>query len=340
MKKNAILLFLYITAIAFANAQQVVDKGKFFKDTSTVNAALTLNIRQVLNKSDKIGYIFPATFACKLSDSLNINDKISVEVRGHFRRGYCYLPPIKLIFKNNKNAAFYHLKSLKLVNTCKPSWQDDQNLLKEFLIYKIYNLVTDKSFRVRLLNLSYKDSSGKRKTITEHAFLIEDIREVAKRNNCDDWTGKKIAAAATNRQQMTLMAIFEYMIGNTDWAVMAGHNIKLIHTKSDSTSRPFAVPYDFDYSGFVNAYYAIPDERLGIESVRERLYRGLPRAPEELKQAFNIFNSQKANIYSLIDNFSLLTPGSKKEMKNYLDSFYKTINNPADVKEIFVDNLK
>jgi hypothetical protein len=161
----AALSLLIISAIHVTYAQQFIDKVKFFNDTSVVNGALTLNIKKVLANKSKEGYIFPATFTCKMGDSLNVNDKISVEVRGHFRREYCYLPPLKLIYKNNPSAAFYHLKSLKLVSPCRVLQTDEQNLLKEFIVYKIYNLITDKSFRVRLLNLSYQDSSGQKKQL-------------------------------------------------------------------------------------------------------------------------------------------------------------------------------
>jgi hypothetical protein len=334
------LVFLTIPSIEITYAQQFVDKVKFFKDTSVINATLAFNIKKVLVNKEKEGYIFPATFTCKLDDGLNIKDQISLEVRGHFRREHCYLPPLKLIYKNNPSAAFYHLKSLKLVSTCMPARQDDQNLLKEFLIYKIYNLITDKSFRVRLLNLNYEDSTGKKKTITEHAFLMEDIKELAKRNDCVDWTDKKFGTEGTNRRQMTIVAIFEYMIGNTDWSVPVNHNIKLLHTKSDSTSRPYAVPYDFDFSGFVNTTYSAPDERLGIETVRDRLYRGFPRRMEELDDVLDIFKKQKANIYATVNNFNLLTPATKKEVTSYLDGFYRTINDPSEVKSVFITNAR
>jgi hypothetical protein len=331
----AAVLFLTLTAVNGAYAQQYIDKVKFFTDTSIINATLTFNIKKVLAEKDKQGYIFPATFTCKLDDGSDINDHISIEVRGHSRRAYCYLPPLKLIYKNNTAAAFYHLKSLKLVSACMVSNADDQNLLKEFLIYKIYNLITERSFRVRLLNLNYKDSLGKKKTITEHAFLLEDIKEVAKRNNSEDWTEKNYSGASTDRRQMQITSIFEYMIGNTDWGVMAGHNIRTLHTNGESTSRPYTVPYDFDSSGLVNTSYAIPDERLGIENVRQRLYMGLPMAKDELNEVLPIFNAQKANIYALINNFNYLTKSTKKEMINYLDEFFKTINKPSEVKDIF-----
>jgi len=336
----AALLFLLISGISISYAQKVVDKKKFFQDTSLINATLTLNIKNVMAKKDKVGYIFPATFACNLGDSLNIADKVSIEVRGHFRRGYCYLPPIKMIFKSNPSAAFYHLKSLKLVNACMATRSDDQNLLKEYLIYKIYNLITDKSFRVRLLNLNFQDSSGKKKTITQHAFLIEDIKEVAKRNDCKDWTENKVATRLTDRRQTTIVSIFEYMIGNTDWSIPVNHNVKLLKSKSDSLSRAYVVPYDYDFSGLVGTTYSAPDERLGIASVKERLYRGFPRSMEEINDVLDVFNKQKANIYATINNFNLLTPATKKEMTTYLDGFYKTINDPSEVKRIFITEAR
>ena len=54
------------------------------------------------------------------------------------------------------------------------------------------------SFRVRLLNLSYQDSTKQKKDITQHAFLLEDIRELSKRNYCEDWTDKKFSSEGTN----------------------------------------------------------------------------------------------------------------------------------------------
>jgi len=340
MKHLAILLFLVILGINSIDAQQYVNKVKFFEDTSVVNASLTFNIKKLLTKKSRQGLIFPGVFACKLGDSLNVNDNISIEVRGHSRRATCYIPPLKLIYKNNKEAAFYKLKSLKLVNTCAITKDDDQNLLKEFIIYKIYNQITDRSFRARLLKLSYIDSSGSRKTITQHAFLLEDVKELAKRNACDDWTGKKFGTEATDRRQMTMVAIFEYMIGNTDWAVPNGHNIRLIHSNIDTLSRPYAVPYDFDYSGLVNTTYAIPDDRLGIENVRQRLYRGFPRLMEELNEVLDVFKKQKTNIYAIINNFNLLTPTTKRDMIDYLDGFYATIGSQSEIRETFITHAR
>jgi len=136
------------------------------------------------------------------------------------------------------------------------------------------------------------------------------------------------------------VAIFQYMIGNTDWAVPVLHNIRLIYPKNDSTARPFAVAYDFDFAGLVNPDYAIPDPKLGIESVRDRLYRGFPRTMGELEEVIQKFKDEKDKIYALINNFELLSPATKKDMTGYLDDFYKTINNRSDIKYVFIDNAR
>lgn len=339
MKAGLSFIFLiYFLSGSLVSGQSFsVDKVRFFNDTSILNVTITTNLSKMFGRK-KEGDQFGGIFATTLTGGISTNDPIILEFRGHFRKDFCYLPPLKINFKNQKDSGFSSLGSLKLVSQCKTYGDFDQYLLKEFLIYRIYNLLTDMSFRVRLLNLNFIDSGGKRKTITEHAFLMEDVKDMAKRNNCGDWKNRKLFAADADRRQMTMVGIFEYMIGNTDWGVAVNHNTRYIISKKDSLARPFIVPYDFDYSGFVNTNYAVPDEKLGIENVRQRLYRGLPRTMEELNEVLDVFKKQKENIYALIEKFDLLTPKSKKEIIDYLDDFYVQINKPEMVKTIFIQN--
>ena len=317
-----------------------IDKVQFFNDTSILKATISTNMGKLFRQKDKTGNQFQANFTYRLPGDSAINEPILLEIRGHFRKDNCYLPPLKVVFKYKKSSALYTLGSLKLVSQCKTAETYDQYLLREFLVYKIYNLLTSMSFNVRLLDLSLLDSSGKKRTITEHAFLMEDIKDLAKRNNCIDWKKGKLNSEQTDRRQMTLVAIFEYMIGNTDWGVPVNHNTRLIISKKDSLHRPYVVPYDFDYSGFVNTDYAVPDENLGIQNVRERLYRGYPRTMEELNEVLDIFKRQKEKIYDLINNFELLTSKSKKDMITYLDDFFRIINEPNQVQNIFIKNAR
>jgi hypothetical protein len=255
------------------------------------------------------------------------------------------MPPLKLIYKRNPSAAFYPLKMLKLVNACKPTNEYDQYLLKEYVCYKMYNLLTDMSLRPRLLNLKYQDSSGKKKPITRHAFLLEEPKEMARRNKCRQFGGRIIQNQLIDRNQETLLSLFEYFIGNTDWGIsfhhnVILHNIILLQSKKDSVAAPFPVAYDFDGSGMVNADYVAPDQMLGISSVRERAYKGLTKTMAELNAALDIFRKQKAAIYATVDQFALLSYDTKREMKSYLDDFYDTIDDPAKIRETFITNAR
>jgi len=317
-----------------------IDEEQFFLDEQPIEAILVTDMSRLLSGKSKTDYL-DASFTCKLPDSTTFTEQIRVRARGEFRRKNCYIPSLRLNFHNPSSPIMSPLKALKLVCSCKTGTMYEQYLLKEYLIYKIYNLLSEKSFRVRLIKMNYRDIHEKKKPISQYAFFIEDIKAMAKRNHCKEWTKGKVATEGTNRDQMTMVSVFEYMIGNTDWAVPVFHNIRLIYPKEDSAARPYAVPYDFDFSGLVNADYAAPSPLLTeIETVRQRLYRGFPRTMGELEAVLGGFRNRKEKIYSLINNFTLLSPANRKDIIGYLDDFYKTINNQGDVQSVFIDNAR
>jgi len=188
------------------------------------------------------------------------------------------------------------------------------------------------------MKITFTDAVGKRKPYTQFGFMLEDIDDLAKRNGMVEIEGITFNTEVTDRDQMTLVTLFEYLIGNTDWSVPAYHNVKLIGPKDDNTVRPFVVAYDFDICGFVDPPYATIDEQLQdqISSVRERLNRGFPRGMEELKVTIKIFNDKKEQIYKLINNNEHLSARIKSSCISYLDDFYKIINDDREVEKIFV----
>lgn len=344
MSMKPFIAFLFVCVLL--NSQLVygqpaaIDKVQFFKEEKPVKVTLETYWTKIINQKNKVGQVFPARFKAAINDSTNADEPVDLQVRGHFRRDYCYVPPLKLGFYKSGSSVMHPLKSLKLVSACRLIDSYEQYLFKEFLVYKMYNLLTEKSFRVRLLLVDYKDSNERKGTFTEHAFLTEDLKDLAKRNQCKESDKVKVNTESTDRNQMTMVAIFEYMIGNTDWSVPAGHNIKLIQSKEDSLSKPFSVPYDFDYSGIVNTEYAIPDPLLNTETVLQRVYRGYPRTMDELNAVLEVFKQQKEKMYALINNFEMLSSRNKKNMLEYLDSFYDIIKKLKDVKSVFIDNAR
>lgn len=339
-KKIAVLfLFLFFIQDVTISAQiPAIDRKKFFTDEYVIEIALTTDFKNLVTHKNKEIYQ-AATITFNLPDSIKLTEEIEIKARGEYRKAECYIPNVMLNFKTPRAKALAKLGRLKLVWGCDKTSYSEQLILKEYLVYKIYNLLTDKSFRVRLVRISCSDLKSKIKPFTEHAFFIEDVDDMARRNNCVEIQAK-VHTEATDRRQATLMALFQYMIGNTDFAVPISRNIKLIQHKGDSLSPPYAVPYDFDYCGLVDARYAIPNEELPIISVRQRLYRGFPRNMEELKFALQIIHTQHSAIDSLITNSKLLSEYNKKEMIKYLDEFFNVTVKEKEIKELFIDKAR
>lgn len=317
-----------------------IDEMQFFKDESIIQTTIALDMRRLLSNKMKEGYKFPARFIANLNDSTEVREPVTLEVRGNFRKSYCYLPPLKINFRNGDTSVLSPLGALKLVNTCNVKQNNYEYLLKEYLVYKIYNLLTEKSLRVRLLQIQYIDSSGKRKPINEFGFLIEDVKAMAARNQCIERKRNVGHTELTDRKQMTRVALFEYMIGNLDWSVPVRHNIKLIVPEEDSNAAVFAVPYDFDYSGLVKTDYSIPPPELNLEDVTVRYYRGFPRTMQELEDVANEFIQQKPAIYKLIKEFEPLSVASRNQMISYLDGFFATLSKPNVMKSEFIENAR
>jgi hypothetical protein len=333
-----VLIFLFFSGQLFAQPK-LVDSIRFFTDEKLIDIALTTDIKKLQGESKEDAFQ-GASIEMHMPDSTTISQDIQVCARGHFRRENCTIPPILLNFSSAVPTPLYKLGKLKLVLGCGNSSEDEQLIFKEYLIYKIYNLIDPKSFRVRLVRVTYHDTRNKVKSFTQYAFIIEDDAEMARRNGCKKLDVTGINTENTERATMTVVAVFEYLISNTDWSVPNNHNIKLIGNKKEPNAPPYAVPYDFDHSGLVNAGYATPSEVIGTESVTERVYRGFPRSKEELAIAFQVFNAKRDKINAVINDFTLLKDKTRREMIKYIDEFYETINSPRQVESVFIENAR
>lgn len=340
MKRQFFLLgFLILTASYAGVMAQPVDSLKFFAEESVIEMQLTTDIRALQNEKGQ-DVFQPATVKMKFPDGTEIEESIQVGPRGKFRRGYCRIPPIMVQFRNTAAPRLSTLGKLKLVIPCGSASADEELLFKEYLVYKVYNQITDMSLRVRLVKTTFNDSKGKFKSFTQHTFFMEDDGDMARRNNCKKRNHGQILTEATDRQTMTRVAIFEYMIGNTDWSVPNNHNIELIFSRDKPEMLPFAVPYDFDYCGLVDASYAVPADVIGTEKVTERVYRGFPRNMDEIQATLDIFRAKKENILNVIRNFSMLSDRIRGGMVKYLEEFFRIIENKNEVKSAFIDNAR
>jgi hypothetical protein len=300
-----------------------------FQSDEIIKISLKFDLKTFIRTKHKEEYLPAELTICNL-DPDTIRKNIRVRARGITRKSICYLPPIKLNFKESETGSdsLDDISSLKLVTHCKNSDTYEQYVFKEFLVYRMYNLLTDSSFRVKLLRIDYLDSEERMKPMTRYGFMIESYSGLAERLQGIRLERSGVNTWDTDTYHTNLMAVFQYMIGNTDWAIPVPHNFKLVKPL-EPLSRILAIPYDFDYSGMVNTVYAVPDVNLNIESVRVRVYRGfcLP-AKEDYQRLFNVFIKNKQAMFSLVENFELLNKKSKREMTEYLAAFYEIIETP------------
>ena len=342
---NKLLVLLAITLLPlFSPAQDSTTVEKelktslkravFFNSPDPVELTLVSDFKRLKSKRQKKVYQ-PATVTFTLPGGTPITEPIELAARGEFRRTTCVMPPMILSFKNPKAPKLSSLKKMKLVSGCAPNSFDEELVLKEYLVYKMYNMLTDFSFGVRLTKVTFKDVLNKTKEYSQYGFLIEDVDDMAKRNNCREYEKAVLNGALTDRQQMTLVSMFQYMIGNTDWSLPNKHNLRFVQLLTDTVSYPYIVPYDFDYCGLVNAPYAVPQPEFGIEKVTDRYYRGMARAKEEVDPLIQLFKEKREFMTALIQNFTLLKKSVRDNMIYYLDSFYKDLDDKRKVTYIF-----
>ena len=253
---------------------------------------------------------------------------IKIRVRGHFRKmqSNCNYPPLYLNFAKSstpETSFFAGQDKIKLVTPCR----GDQYVVHEYLVYKLYNLLTPKSFGARLVKVIYHDDVKDKSSDPYYGILLEEEKQLAKRNKSYVVEGEKISPEDTRKEDFLKMAVFQYMIGNTDWSVQFQQNIKLI--MDDSTDSPVTVPYDFDHAGIVRAPYANPAPELKLGSTLQRRYRGYCMAGmDPFTPVFETFNQLKDDFYAIYEDNSLLSDGYINRTLKYLDQFYETISDP------------
>lgn len=315
---------------------------QLFESDTLIEISITTKLKTLIKDTGRKNKYHKGRLSYYVGDSL-VSMLVDLKTRGNFRkdRSICSFPPLHVKFNKSEShyTLFHDISKLKLVTHCQSrDSRYQQMLIQEYLIYKAYNILTPESFQVRLVKINYKDSEDETNTLSRYGFFIENYKNMAKRNGKIPRYDKRIHQDYTIINKITKLAIFQYMIGNTDWGVPTLHNIKLI--SKTPNSRLIAVPYDFDWASLVNAPYATPNEKLDIKSIHERLYRGYQRTSEELESIFIEFRLKKEMLYNLYINCSYLDENEKERVLNYFDEFYEILDNPKLVKMEFINRAR
>lgn len=287
---------------------------------------------------------YSGAVAGTLTDPSGMKLPASFELRGITRRTeeVCDFAPLRVMFTASPPAGslFAGQKRLKLVTHCKNSAGFQQILLLEYAAYRMYNLLTPLSMRVRLATIDYVDANG-RPIVSRSGFFLEDPDDIAKRNNLKELrAGERVPIAWLSPADAARYALFQDLIANHDWSMRAGpagdeccHNARLIGTGAPGQAIP--VPYDFDFSGMVNAPYATPPDQLGLGSVRERRYRGYCIHGAQAMAAAQQLRANRAAMLGVLAATPGLEPKTAQRATAFLERFFADIASDEGIAKKF-----
>jgi len=332
-----VLLILIVSGLSsqaleeFQSLDSLAHFDVFTEDTP-LDVELKADFVSLLNDiSDKRVY-HDARFSLKNHNCAFVDMAVKLKTRGNFRlrKQTCDFPPLRFKFKGDqiKGTIFQGQDKLKYVSHCQNYKEEYQlHTLEEFLLYRMYNIFTDYSYRVRLARVNFIDTK-RQDTLQRYGFFIEDKSHLANRIGREALEFRNIKQYQVLRNNILVLSLFQYMIGNTDWSVLSGpsgkdccHNSRPLSPSRADTGW-FVVPYDFDQAGLINTRYAVVAAPLPIKTVRQRLFRGRCVHLDQIEPAVAMFNERRQQL-----EMALILEGSAKD-KSYIDGFYKIVNDP------------
>ena len=322
-----------------SHAQSSADTDPLFQSTAILDARIVAPIGTILKeRSDEEDLDGKFHYTDDAGEAIEVD--IGIRTRGisRLKSDVCPFPPLRLDFKKSqiKKSLFHKQDKLKLVTHCRDrSNRYQQTVLNEYLAYRILNELTDASFRVRLLRITYVDTDGRGKDRLRYGFLIEHKDRLAKRHGLKPLALEKTTVKSLEPDYTNLISVYHYMIGNTDFSPIAGPDAECCHNHvllGEEGSLLLSVPYDFDQSGLVDAPHGVTNPRFKLRSARQRLYRGRCRNNVHLEKTLAVYRAKREGIYALVANQEGLETKYRKKMTRFLDQFYETINSPKQVE--------
>lgn len=344
---------LFLTTI-FAATPVAAQEGppRLFSEDSEIQLLIEAPMQELVRNAARSTDPYPGAVTMQGENAQRYD--IQLAPRGFSRRtrGICSFPPLRLDFDQGamRGTVWRGQNKLKLVTRCRGGDQYEQLTVLEYVAYRMYNAVTPQSFRVRPARVTYRDTSGRRREETQFNFLIEDVSDMARRNDRRDIDvgPAEVSSTQLDPNAAATLSMFQFMIGNLDWDMVRGppqeegccHNTKLIAATAEAREMIVPVPYDFDFSGFVNAPYANPPESIPVQNVRARYYRGLCRYNEQAPIAAQRFRDRREAILAVIDGELRLTDDQRRNARRYVEDFFEVINDSGRFQNQIIERCR
>lgn len=333
MKNQGILIFIFLISVV-ASAQKELKSDLLYNDQVPLKIKLNYSNKEMNAKTDDSTFI--ETTMEYLHEGKWVSMEVQLRARGNFRRSQCYFPPIKMKIKKNQREGtlFDGNKTLKLVMPCKIESENNDNILQEFIAYKIYEKISPYHFKTKRVDIDFGEiKKDKIKNFQLKGFLIEDDKRVAQRHE-----GKLYERFVHPLRQEHLTSVqnafFQFLLGNTDFSVAYQHNGKMMF--KDNQFIP--LPYDFDMTGWVNPSYASVNTSLGINSVKDRIYRGFKRDQTYFDQVREQFLEKKDELLDMVASFEseFSNPDEYNTMIDFLNDFFEVLEDKDKFEESIV----
>lgn len=335
------LCLLLATQYGLANvvgAEEEQQRGLLFADAAPLALQLTLDFDAIcLDPTVSDCVDTPATLSYRAEDGTEHKFDILLRTRGRGseRTSACAFPSFFIRFppEQTHGTLFAGESSVPFTTHCfHHSKLYQAYSILEYLAYRLYNLVTENSLKVRLARVSYRRAGSKR-TFTRYGFFTEHFEGMAERIGAEIWETEQLDPRRTDAVELAMLSVFQYMIGNLDWSVIRPHNIVLFR-KSGGAILPVA--FDFDYSGLVDTEYAVPPDYLRIRTVRTRRYRGFCRPDTDWDAVFNGFLAQREGALRLIGGLPELSRARRIRARSYLTSFFRILESERERQKSIV----
>ena len=334
--RRAFLLLLSLVSLATVGplraAGQVAAPGErqipaLFSSHDVIELTIETDYGRLRGDREQDSEYRPAVLRLTDDEGAERTFDIRVRTRGNFRLVNCRFPPLRVNFPRTRmgGTVFDGQNGIKLVSHCRDRDDDEQNVIEEYLVYRTFNLLTDESFRVRLARVTYADGEDDDDPVVRYAFFIEEAEAMAERLGALYLEIRQASPRDFGAEQAVRVSVFQYMVGNTDWSMVSFHNAEVLQN-SEGVYVP--VPYDFDWTGFVSARYARPDERLRIRNVRQRIYRGFCRPNFDFSAVYSQFVEIRTDLEALYTGQDGLEEGNRRDAVEYIDDFYEDIESP------------
>ena len=337
---SATVWFLAVTA---AQAQTVGAPDPLFESDAILDvriiAPLKVLLRERTDDEESPGKFQFTNSAGELTEF-----DIAIRTRGNFRRDrdICTFPPLRLNFKKSqtKNTLFHKQDKVKLVTHCRTTSRYSMLVPREYLAYRILNTLSDISFRVRLMRITYVDTEKNNAEDVRYGFIIEHRDRLAKRLDEPLLQTPKTTVSALAPEYLNLVSMFHYLIGNTDFSPVLGpagrnccHNQVLFGVEGKPI---LSVPYDFDQAGLVDAAHAGANPNFKLRNVKQRLYRGRCVNNHLLDATIATFQSNQDEILTLLNEQETLDKRARKAVTKFVGKFYETLESEKRVANEFV----